>query len=162
MGLSRERVRQILRYGERKGWVWVGTPPRDFRIKRQSLLNQFSNQNVIESICQNGGKGRTARILGIGDRDFNWLCSYYGIEWRIYYQEYRKKEILKKFMKFRLKEESLPSSYYLQRQRGGKTLYHQIISCFRSYKNLLEFVSVEPKKSPYLMEFLKERVGGVK
>ena len=149
VGLSRERVRQILRKGEENSWFHFKKVPEPYRIKRKNLLDQVPKHKIIEILSCLGRRTHTTQALGIKNRDFDWLCSYYGIDWRSYYIAFRKNEIIHRIKTYRHSDGSIPSSYQLQRFPGGKSLYHQILSCFKSYDAFNQYLSEKPREEIY-------------
>ena len=133
----------------------------DYQMEREKLLRKFSSQTLQHSLLQYGRRGKAAGVLGIKAQDFNWLCLQYEIDWRFFYREYKRREILRAFVKYRKSKNMIPSSYVLQHQPGGKTLYHQILSHFGKYQRFVRYVSAQPFTVPLPGDSFEKKMEGI-
>ncbi len=121
--------------------AWIGSESYRGRKERgyRRLIERLHCEIIIRSLLESGSRAKAARHMELGVKKFDWLCSYYGIDWRSYRRKYLVQRLVDRFSGFVFSQNGFPSTYRLQRLPGGKALYHRILSYFKSYEEFIRY-----------------------
>ena len=143
LGISKERVRQILRKGQRLGLITYETTSNR-NIK--NLTQEITRKDILCRMEEGFSASEISSALSITKRELDLLKRHYEIEFKTNNEDAKKKRYSREYFQY---VESLghhPTSAELQETKKGTSLYNNIVKNWGGIERFRESHSIEKPK----------------